>query len=379
MPKPSRAEREAAAADPGHIPGLVLAYIHPGEVSAYFLESMQLTQMADVAAEDLGQRPRRIRNVLQEWSSANVSTSRNTVTERFLDTRTPDGRTVGDWLLWVDADMQWEPEAVDLLMQTADPDARPIVGGLCFGMATGEQVPTIYQWGKDDAGELTTYRVGHYPRDQVIQVAATGAAFLLIHRRVLEAMREARFNEAFPFFQEMQLGHRQVGEDLAFCIRAGQLGFPVHVDTRAKIGHHKSRLLTEATYLEQTPPPLSDIYGLVVDPGPLAAAVVATSGLPPERVEITADAPEGVGALVERGCTRVALVGDGVVIAPDTLPHLARSLATFSVAMAGDGYEHCFMVNATHDGVRVTARGAPDASDDVTTHVPEAWCLRVAD
>ena len=194
-PKPSRREREAA-----HIPGIVIAYIHPGEVSAYFLESMHTTHLADIAG------PRRIVNVLQEWSSANVSAARNTVTSRFLDTRTADGRTVGDWLLWVDADMQWEPDAIELLMQSADPVKRPIVGGLCFGMALEEQVPTIYQWGQTDDGELTTYRVGHYTRDAVVQVAATGAAFLLIHRSVLEAMRAAEFNPAFPFFQELQMG-----------------------------------------------------------------------------------------------------------------------------------------------------------------------------
>ena len=236
---------------PKHIPGVVIAYIHPGELSAYFGESMQTTQLADVAARDLGQRPRRIVNVLQEWSSANVSSARNTVTARFLDTRTPEGATVGDWLLWVDADMQWEPSALDLLMESAHPTERPIVGGLCFGMSHDELVPTIYQFVRTAEGDITTFRVERYDVDSVVQCAATGAAFLLIHRSVLEKMREAKFNEAFPFFQEVQSGPRPVGEDIAFCLRAGQLGYPIHVDTRAKIGHHKSALLTEDKFLAQ--------------------------------------------------------------------------------------------------------------------------------
>jgi len=230
---------------PGHIPGVVLAYIHPGQVSSYFTESLMVTMLADV------NRPRRrIVNIMQEWSSANVSAARNTVTARFLDARTADGRTVGDWLLWIDADMQWEPQAFDLLLSTADPETRPIVGGLCFGMANDRLVPTIYQFVKLD-GAITTYRVEDYPREAVVPCAATGAAFILIHRTVLEQMRQHGFNAAFPWFQETQLGDKPVGEDITFCLRAGQLGYPIHVDTRAKIGHHKSALLTEDRFLEQ--------------------------------------------------------------------------------------------------------------------------------
>ncbi len=400
-----------------HIPGVVIAYIHPGEVSAYFTESMQTTRLADVAADDLGRRPRRIVNVLQEWSSANVSDARNKVTARFLDTRLPSGETVGDWLLWVDADMQWEPEALDLLMESAHPTERPIVGGLCFGMVHGELVPTIYQWAHTEVGELVTYRVGHYERDSLVRCAATGAAFLLIHRSVLEAMRAANFNQAFPFFQEVQMGSRPVGEDITFCIRAGHLGFPVHVDTRAKIGHHKSQLLTEDAYLKQSPAPLDGTVGLVIptrgDHPDLLRGIIATSGLPPERVVIVwtgeDEPPElaatveryygplnihrwwnaGIDLLVEQGCTRVAVLNDDVLISPETLPRMARGLAGATLALlAEDGPSgHCWMLNVTH-GVR------PDESyrwycgdlqliADSTEargviRVADAWCLHLA-
>lgn len=241
-------KRTKQTTSPGHIPGVVVAYIHPGQVSSYFTESLMVTLLTDVS------RPRRrIVNIMQEWSSANVSAARNTVTARFLDTRTADGATVGDWLLWVDSDMQWEPDALDLLMAAADEAERPIVGGLCFGMAKGRLVPTIYQFGYED-GDLVTYRVEDFERDAIVRCAATGAAFVLIHRRVLEAMRAANFNEAFPWFQETQIKHRPVGEDITFCLRAAQLGFPIFVDTRAKIGHHKSHLLTDDLFWAQPRP-----------------------------------------------------------------------------------------------------------------------------
>lgn len=239
-------KRTKPTTSPGHIPGIVIAYIHPGQVSSYFTESLIVSLLSDM------NKPRRqIVNIMQEWSSANVSSARNTVTERFLDSRTPDGRTVGDWLLWIDADMQWEPSAIDYLLESADPVERPVVGGLCFGMVKDKLVPTVYQFVKLDDGGIATYRVEDYPRDSLVQCAATGAAFVLIHRSVLERIRDHKFNDAFPWFQEVQLGDRPVGEDIAFCLRAGQLGIPIHVDTRAKIGHHKSALLTEDKFLAQ--------------------------------------------------------------------------------------------------------------------------------
>lgn len=229
------AERNAA--------GVVIAYLHPGEVSAYFTESLIVSLLVDAGSPD-----RSIVNILQEWSSANVSAARNALVERFL------ANPAGDWLLFIDADMQWDHEAIPALLASADPVERPIVGGLCFGYHDGELFPTIYRW-VEDGDSITTARVRDYPRDEVIPVAATGAAFLLIHRGVLTAMREhvlpngrVGFSEAFPWFQETEMAGKPVGEDLTFCIRAAQMGIPTHVATGVRIGHHKSQLLTEDVY-----------------------------------------------------------------------------------------------------------------------------------
>lgn len=221
---------------------VAIGYIHPGQVSSYFTESLVATIYRDVGAQLTGQRPTRIRNLYQEWSSANVSHSRNIVTARFVD------RDEADWLLWIDADMQWAPDAVDRLLAYADPLERPIVGGLCFGMQDGRPLPTIYQWARVPGKEHpTTVRLPDYPRDSLVRCAATGAAFVLIHRSVLVAMRDAHLSEgdAFPWFQETSWQGDPVGEDITFCLRAGSLGFPTHVATDVRIGHHKSHLLTE--------------------------------------------------------------------------------------------------------------------------------------
>ncbi|CAB4173539.1 Glyco_tranf_GTA_type domain containing protein [uncultured Caudovirales phage] len=215
-----------------------IAFIHPGTTSAYFTASLLMSVLSDRATA------RRIVGLKNEWSSANISASRNSLTAQFLDD------TDADWLWWIDADMGWEPTALERLLTVADPIKAPIVGGLCFGALHDQLFPTIYQLAEVDGG-LTTVRVHDYPRDAMVQCAATGAAFLLIHRDALTAIRAQGFNATFPWFQETEMGGKPVGEDITFCLRAKQLGIPVWVHTGVKVGHHKSTLLTEERFIAQ--------------------------------------------------------------------------------------------------------------------------------
>ena len=249
--KPRKKTTTDADAEPGGTPyrditddEVVIAFIHPGEVSSYFLTSLVALLLADQRGKD---KPNVV-GLLQEWSSANVSAARNTLTLKFLDD--PTYRNA-EWLMWIDADMSFDHDAVDRLLAVADPVERPIVGGLCFGMSQGKLFPTIYMLAKDDEGHTRTVRVGNYPPDTVVQVAGTGAAFLLIHRSALEQIRAREFNKTFPFFQESEMHGQPVGEDITFSLRALTCEIPMHVDTGTKIGHHKSQLLDEQLFLFQ--------------------------------------------------------------------------------------------------------------------------------
>jgi GT2 family glycosyltransferase len=218
---------------------VVLAHIHPGQVSAYFNQSLCGLLMYDRA------HAQRIVGSLQEWSSANISQPRNNLTRTFLEDFT------ADWLLWIDSDMAFSPDALEGLLKVADPDRAPIVGGLCFGSDNDRMFPTIYQMATLEDGRPVTMRVHEYPQNAMVQVASTGAAFVLIHRSVLVTIRDRAFNKVFPWFQETELAGHPCGEDLTFCLRAGICDFPVWVNTAVKIGHHKSHLLTEDLFLSQ--------------------------------------------------------------------------------------------------------------------------------
>lgn len=232
MGQARRARQEAKGAGK-----VVIGYIHPGQVSAAFCSALVMTLMYDQATS------RNVVGLLQDWSSANVSCSRNTIVERFLA-----HESQAEWLLFIDSDMQWEHTAIEQLLSAADPRERPIVGGLCFGASQDALFPTIYRLAYDDDGRPSTVRLGNYPHDELVPCDATGAAFLLIHRGVLNSMRDRVFNRTFPWFQETELSGRPAGEDVTFCLRARQMGVPIYVDARVKVGHHKSTIYTEAMF-----------------------------------------------------------------------------------------------------------------------------------
>lgn len=197
-------------------------FVHPGTVSTAFVLSLRATPG--------------VGDWLEQRSGPNVARARNLLVERFLATE-------HTWLWMVDTDMTWSSDALGRLLD----DGLDVVGGLCFGVGEGRPIPTIFDT-ITLAGEDVIVRVESYPRDRLVSCAATGAAFLLVHRSVLEAVRDREFSAAFPWFQETERDGYPVGEDVTFCLRAGDCGYQVHVDTRVKVGHVKAVTVTEATF-----------------------------------------------------------------------------------------------------------------------------------
>jgi hypothetical protein len=191
---------------------------------------------------------------VSQSSSANISAGRNELCKKFLDYST------APWLLMLDTDMTFDADLVERLLEHADPDKAPIVGGLCFSMDEDRSLfPTLYDLaGTVERPEFVRYH--EFPPESMFQVAATGAACLLIHRSALERIRDyvdpdhperRGFSEAFQWFQESEFFDRRMGEDITFCLRAGRCGIPVHVNTAVKLGHIKQFALTFDRYVAQ--------------------------------------------------------------------------------------------------------------------------------
>lgn len=219
---------------------VVIGYVHPVEVAVGFHHSLLMLMLRDQATS------RRVANVLPRNASANITNARNGIVRDFLESD-------ADWLWMVDADMVFEPDTLDRLLDAAHDRSHPIVGGLCYGVHDNRLFPTLYGLSEHD-GVPCVVRFDTFPKDQLFAVDATGAACVLVHRSVLERIGAERFNPAYPWFQETVLPGTEaqvVGEDVTFCFRARALGFPVHVHTGIHVGHQKTYVLTHDMYLQQ--------------------------------------------------------------------------------------------------------------------------------
>lgn len=216
---------------------VAVGWVHPGQVHGAFIDSLLRMLDHDRAHNN------RVTGHMGVQCSANVSSGRNRLADWFL-TSTP-----AQWLLMVDTDMVWQPDALDRLLDHADPQATPVVGGLCFGREhdTGAVRPILFHLEPVDGGSVFL-RHDEWPADTLMRVGGTGAAFLLAHRAALEAVRGRGFSKAFPWFQETENDFGRVSEDLTFCLRLHAADVPVHVHTGVEIGHIKPHTVTAVDY-----------------------------------------------------------------------------------------------------------------------------------
>lgn len=128
-------------------------------------------------------------------------------------------------------------------MSHADKDERPVVGALSVAVTddlddgNGGHVvqtgPNVYTWDEDGHRFMQPDKVP----EGLVRVDATGAACLLVHRNVFEAV-DADFGP--HWFDPLPKARQPMGEDIAFFWRLMYMGVPVHVDTALTTTHHKS-------------------------------------------------------------------------------------------------------------------------------------------
>jgi len=232
--------------------GVSVGFLHPGHYAHCFAESLQDLILSDLSgpqrtAHDFGK-------LGKECASGAIVAGRNQLAKIMCD------QSPAEWLFMVDSDMGFAPDTLERLLAVADPKDKPIVGGLCFAHKTDGRAsfygtryracPTLYTFYEDDE------RVGFvpmldYPVEQVVPVAATGGACVLIHRSVFERIRDKYGDVWFDTITHPK-GQTVFSEDLSFCVRAAGVGVPIFVDTRIKTTHDKGGVfLDEEFYRRQ--------------------------------------------------------------------------------------------------------------------------------
>lgn len=166
-------------------------------------------------------------------------------------------RMRGDWLLFIDDDMVWQPQDLVRIIELRAQFDLDVLGGLCFQRSAPYQ-PTMYMRERKDGGAYNFLE--RWEPGSIVEVDATGLAFLVVHRRVFERIVrhvedrpdwvmppfEERIHQAPPNFFRW---HGRYGEDLQFCQDARASGSSIYVATDLEIGHIAEVTITKRHFL----------------------------------------------------------------------------------------------------------------------------------
>jgi hypothetical protein len=161
-----------------------------------------------------------------------LADQRNELVKAFLK----DG--VAEWLLFLDTDIIFRPDLIQRLLHTAHARERPIVSGLYLLRIAGKVQPAWY-------GEVRV-PISDIPSMKPLQLEACGMGCCLIHKGVLESLRDTGPNEEWRWFAydlDPLVKGKRMGEDITFCLRARRQGFTIWGDPSIRLGHVKSTVL----------------------------------------------------------------------------------------------------------------------------------------
>jgi len=132
-----------------------------------------------------------------------------------------------DWLLMIDSDMTFPPDACDRLLA----HKKDFVSALAFK----KKYPFTPVMAKKTIAEddASTYSViANWVDNALLKVDGIGTAFLLLNMKEVKKLKEPWF-----FHEYLEKSKTILGSDYYFCNKASAKGHQMWVDTSLKIGH----------------------------------------------------------------------------------------------------------------------------------------------
>lgn len=161
-----------------------------------------------------------------------VSRARNLLVQDLLESDCTD-------LMFIDSDINFEPEDIlRLMVWTTDPK-KGIVAGVPRTRSTTKTYIATLDY--DENEELTMTGMG------LVRAKRVATAFMMVRRDVFETLDsehpewryyDGRTQRTVPcIFDFMKTDEGYIGEDYLFCDRAREHGFEVWIDPTIKLGH----------------------------------------------------------------------------------------------------------------------------------------------
>ena len=161
-----------------------------------------------------------------------VSRARNLLAQDLLESKC-------DYLMFIDSDINFEPEDVFRLMAWGTDPKKGIVAAV--PRTRSETKNYIATLDHDENNQLSMNKMG------LVRAKRVATAFMLVRREVFEQMSEAHPEWSYydtrsdrmltAMFDFLVTEEGYIGEDFLFCDRARELGFEVWVDPTITLGH----------------------------------------------------------------------------------------------------------------------------------------------
>lgn len=170
---------------------------------------------------------------------SNIHLSRNTYTHYARNKLVWEAvNTKATHLMFIDSDMSFPIDGVDRLIERGE----NIIGGLYFKRVV--PIHPIIKIVRDN--KITDMKFKEIPSfEKPFEVDAIGTGFLLINMDVFKKMEPPFFSHASPKefgMEEIPFPNNEIGEDVAFCLRAKKAGFKIWCDPTIKLGHIGERI-----------------------------------------------------------------------------------------------------------------------------------------
>ena len=143
-----------------------------------------------------------------------------------------------DYVLWLDSDMAFDRDVLTRMLRHME-SGKDIVTGLYFRRRP-PFTPVLFKELNFEEGNLKWEGYDDYPEDEPFEVAGAGFGCLMLKKDVL---LDVLLNYQ-TFFNPME----HAGEDIAFCVRARELGYKIWCDPTIKLGHIGAQIFDEQVF-----------------------------------------------------------------------------------------------------------------------------------
>ena len=133
-----------------------------------------------------------------------------------------------DRILWIDSDMTFPPDIMEKLESTIRDYGADIVTAVCY-RRTPPYTPVLFNECYRDEYTVEHKELVNYPEDKPFEIAACGCGCMLMKTDFLTDM----FLQHGLWFDPML----NASEDVAFCVRAREMGKKIMCNPAAQCGH----------------------------------------------------------------------------------------------------------------------------------------------